>query len=73
MRYERPTPEEIKRFRGLTGLTQTQFGEMLYCKLAIVQHWEAGIRNMPASTWELANLKLRPLIEMRQEAAKDIT
>ena len=65
MNYEQPTPDEIKQFRAQTGLSQTAFGKALYVTGRVVTYWESGGRNMPASTWELANLKLRPLIEMR--------
>ena len=73
MQYESPTPDDIKRFRAQTGLSQSDFARMLYVNRRVVVYWESGERNMPASTWELANLKLRPLIEMRQEASKDLT
>ena len=71
MQYPQPTVDEIKRLRAQTRLSLTAFGQMLNVNGRVVTYWESGQRNMPASTWELANLKLRPLIEMRREAAQE--
>ena len=73
MNYEQPTPDEIKQFRAQTGLSQTEFGKMLYSNRRMVQYWEAGQFKMPIATWELANLKLRPLIEMRLKTEQGST
>lgn len=53
------TPDQIKQARAALGLTQTKFGELLHAKLRTVQAWEAGTRNMQASTKELLETKLR--------------
>jgi transcriptional regulator with XRE-family HTH domain len=51
-----PRPKEIRALREQMGLTQTQFGELVYRSLRIVQDWEGGIRQCPAETWEYLNL-----------------
>lgn len=66
MNYTSPTPDELIRFRAQTGLNQVDFGQMLYSGRTSVQNWERGVAPMPPALWELANLKLKPLIEMRQ-------
>lgn len=73
MLYTQPTPADVIRFRAQTGLTQVDFGVQLHTKRTAVQNWERGVIAMPLALWELANLKLRPLIELRLEAAQAAT
>jgi len=54
-----PTPAQICALRADSGLTQTQFGELVYKSLRIVQDWEGGERRMPPDTWELLQVKIR--------------
>ena len=52
-----PAPEQVKAARVASGLTQAQFGAILSAKVRTVQDWESGARNMPASKWELWQIK----------------
>ena len=54
-----PTPEQIRALRKSLGMTQTQYGELVYSKLRTVQDWEGGLRTMHLSTWELLHIKAR--------------
>lgn len=53
------TPSEIRQARQSLGLTQQKFGELLHAKIRTVQDWEAGKRNMTASTAELLKIKIK--------------
>lgn len=46
-----PTPEQVREHRALLGLSQQRYGQLLGHGLGAVQHWEAGRRAMPVSTW----------------------
>ena len=43
-----PTPEDIKRFRSLMGLSQSALGEAIGSSARTVEDWEAGRRKAPA-------------------------
>jgi DNA-binding transcriptional regulator YiaG len=51
-----PTPEDIAQLRAAMGLTQSEFGDLLYTSLRQVQDWEGGQRRMRGLVWEYANL-----------------
>ena len=51
-----PKPEEVRALREEMGLTQADFGRMVYRTLRSVQDWEGGLRRCPADTWEYLNL-----------------
>lgn len=61
--YTQPTPLEVVQFRDKTGLNQVDFGLALYASRTTVQNWERGVVPMPLGLWELAHLKLRPLLD----------
>ena len=52
-----PTPQEILAARKAAGLTQTQASGLVGVKLRAWQYWEAGVRVMPGSKWELFLIK----------------
>ena len=52
-----PTPKELLAARKEAGLTQTQAAGLVGVKLRAWQYWEAGGRVMPASAWELFQIK----------------
>lgn len=58
-----PTPAQVLKLRTDAGLTQTEFGDLVYKNWRTVQNWEstdpAVSRRMPPDTWELVQLKLR--------------
>ena len=54
-----PTPSEILAARQAAGLTQTQAAGLVGVKLRAWQYWEAGERTMPASAWELFQIKTK--------------
>lgn len=72
-----PTPKQVLELRSSAGLTQTQFGELVYKGWRTVQDWESGERRMPPDTWELAQLKIkaRDLLKrgrLAPQAVKDL-
>lgn len=56
-----PSPEQIKRARLNTGLTQTNAAKIVYRTLNSWQKWEAGDRVMPVAMWELFLLQTKVL------------
>lgn len=58
MRGKNPTPEQIREFRHVNGLTQTQAGRLVHRPLRNWQQWEAGDRRMCPALWELAQIKM---------------
>ena len=54
-----PSPSEILAARKAAGLTQTQAAATVGVTLRAWQYWEAGQREMPASAWELFNIKTK--------------
>jgi DNA-binding transcriptional regulator YiaG len=48
---DNPTGEMVHALRKRHGLTQAQFGELVFCSLRAVQEWEAETRRMPPITW----------------------
>lgn len=69
-----PSAAEISRARADSGLTQQQFGELVYKGYRSVQEWEAGTNRMPPDTWELIQIKLAALRQVKrgEVAAGDI-
>lgn len=69
-----PTPQQVARLRADAGLTQEQFGALVYKSWRTVQNWEAGERRMPPDTWELVRLKLELLRRghISPQAVKDL-
>jgi len=49
----------IKEIRDTTGLTQTEFGELLGIPVRTIQNWEKGYRIPPAYIIELVNFKIK--------------
>lgn len=59
-----PDPAEVIALRHDMGLTQTEFGRLVYRSLRSVQDWEGGLRKCPPDTWEyLCLLHRHPQIE----------
>lgn len=54
---ESPNPEEIRRAREKSGLTQTEAAEEIYCSLGAWQKWELGKRQMHPAFFELFMIK----------------
>ena len=55
-----PTPEQIKRARGLSGLSQDQCAALVHiADSAHWRKWESGRSKMPPATWELFLIKTR--------------
>lgn len=61
-----PSPAEILRARTDLAMTQTQFGELVYKGMRVVQEWEAGGRRMPPDTWELIQIKVAALRHLKR-------
>lgn len=61
-----PSSAEIQRARSDAGLTQEQFGELVYKSYRAVQEWESGERRMPPDTWELIQIKLAALRHLKR-------
>ena len=55
-RVKTPAGKQVAELRAAMGLTQTEFGQLVYRSLRIVQDWEAGKRQCPADTWEYLQL-----------------
>ena len=56
-----PTKEQISAVRAKANLTQPAAAALVYKTLSAWKKYEMGIRNMPADTWELFNIKLKDL------------
>lgn len=54
------TPEEIKRVRLASGLTQTQAAELVHVTLRSWQRYEAGEKRIHPAMWELFLIKKPP-------------
>lgn len=72
-----PTKTQVAKLRADSGLTQEQFGDLVYKGWRTVQDWESGDRRMPPDTWELVNIKLtaRELLRrgrLAPQAVKDL-
>lgn len=52
-----PSPAELQAFRLQHNLTQQRAADLLLVTLKGYQHWEYGLRRMPANQWELFRLK----------------
>ena len=53
-----PTPEQIKRLRKLSGLTQQQAALLVHAHdSAAWRKWESGTYSIPLATWELFLIK----------------
>ena len=57
-----PTPDQIKQARKEAGLSRRKFGALVYSAYRSVQDWELGTSKMHPGLWELARIKLEPLI-----------
>jgi DNA-binding transcriptional regulator YiaG len=55
--YVSPTPDEIRRARETSGLSQSQAAATVLVVLRTWQRWEYGERQMPPGLWELFQLK----------------
>lgn len=67
------TPLQIKHFREKHGLSQTEFGRLLWQTERAVKAWEYGERNFPDALKELAFIKLGEdelLAELRERKEK---
>lgn len=53
---KRPSAADVRKLRALMGLTQAEFGQLVYRSLRIVQDWEGDLRLIPLDTWEYLNL-----------------
>lgn len=51
MKNDTPTQSKIINLRHKSGLTQTEFAELVSASKKTVQAWECGSRNMPIVTW----------------------
>ena len=69
-----PSAADITRARADSGLTQQEFAELVYKGYRAVQDWEAGTNRMPPDTWELIQIKLAALRQVKcgEVAAGDI-
>lgn len=61
-----PKPAEISRVREDAGLTQGEFAALVYKGYRAVQEWESGERRMPPDTWELIQIKLAALRQLKR-------
>ena len=52
-----PLPDEIRRARESTGLTQQAAAAVIHASLRAWQQWEAGDRRMHPAFWELFKIK----------------
>ena len=53
MKTIRPTAEQVKTDRKISGLTQTEIADVLHTVCRVVQQWEAGSRSMHPAFREL--------------------
>lgn len=51
-----PAPETIRAAREAVGHTQTVAAGTIHSALRTWQDWEAGVRRMPPTAWELYRL-----------------
>ena len=54
-----PSPSTIRESRLSLDLTQQQAGELVGASARTWRAWEAGVRVMPGSKWELFLIKTR--------------
>ena len=54
-----PSPTLIRTTRLALGLTQAQAGAIVGATARTWRAWEAGVRVMPGSKWELWEIKTR--------------
>ena len=54
-----PSPSTIRTTRLSLGLTQSQAGAVVGASARTWRAWEAGVRVMPASAWELFQIKAK--------------
>jgi len=52
MATKQPTPDQVREARLALGMTQVQFGEMLYVTERGVRKWESGETPIPMLAWE---------------------
>jgi DNA-binding XRE family transcriptional regulator len=75
-----PKPAQVAKLRADAGLTQEQFGALVYKSWRTVQDWESegeNSRRMPPDTWELIQVKLKAVDLMKRgriapQAVKDL-
>lgn len=53
-----PSPDEVREARAKAGLTQPEACKLIHVTLSSWKKYEAGDRRMPASAWELFNIKI---------------
>jgi len=51
-----PSGNQVADLRHAMGLTQAEFGELVYCSAISVQSWERGVRHCPPALWEYLQL-----------------
>ena len=49
----------IKELRGITGMTQTQFGQYLNIPMRSIQNWENGARKCPDYVAALIEFRIK--------------
>lgn len=55
---EAPSANQIRDARSDAGLTQAEAAAMVYASDRAWRYWESGVNTMPASLWELFQLKV---------------
>ena len=59
MATKQPTPDQVREARLALGMTQVQFGEMLYVTERAVRKWETeGDTPIPMLAWEKVQVAL---------------
>ena len=58
MATKQPTPDQVREARLALGMTQVQFGEMLYVTERCVRKWESGDTPIPMLAWEKVQVAL---------------
>ncbi len=60
-----PTPQDIKDARKLAGLTQREAAALIYLDAQTWAKWEQGVNKMAWGPWELFNIKVKQLLEIK--------
>lgn len=75
-----PTPKQIRELLEQSGLTQAEFGALVYKSVRAVEDWLSEgdtQRRMPPDTWELLQIKIKARDLLRRgriapQAMKDL-
>lgn len=54
-----PTPKQVRELLDKSGMTQPEFGALVYKGVRTVEDWLSGERRMPPDTWELLQIKIK--------------